>query len=128
MSTQPGREGKSIVVSQDKDMKTLPTTVWDGKDLLHISEAEADYWHMHQTLVGDNADGYKGCPKIGPVKAEKILAADNPLSLWDRVVSAYEANGLTFDDALKQARLARILRWSDWSVKDKQPILWTPTR
>ena len=28
--------------------------------------------------------------------------------------------------ALLNARLARILRWSDWDAKNKQPILWRP--
>jgi len=78
LATKPGNREKYpslIVISQDKDMKTLPATVWNGKDLVTYTEAEADYWHMYQTLVGDAADGYKGCPKVGPVKAEKLLAA-----------------------------------------------------
>jgi 5'-3' exonuclease len=28
-------------------------------------EAEADYWFFYQTLVGDTADGYPGCPGVG---------------------------------------------------------------
>ena len=66
---------QAIIVSQDgvKDMKTIPTIVWDGKDLLTISEPWADYWHLYQTLVGDTSDGYKGCPGVGKVKAEKLL-------------------------------------------------------
>ena len=128
------RESQPIIVSQDKDMKTIPTTVWNGKDLITYSEAEADYWHMYQTLVGDTSDGYKGCPAIGKVKAEKLLSLpssdasveEERARMWGIVVAAYEKAGLTEDDAITQARLARILRWSDWDNEKKQPILWSP--
>jgi 5'-3' exonuclease len=126
-----------IIVSQDKDMKTIPAIIWNGKDLMNISEDEANYWHLYQTLVGDTSDGYKGCPGVGPVKAEKILSSTTVVSdggkchdvypMWPAVVAAYEKAGLTEADALTQARLARILRWSDWDAEKKEPILWTPT-
>jgi hypothetical protein len=69
---------------------------------------------MYQTLVGDTADGYRGCPKVGPVKAEKILDTTvwsdggkcaDVYPMWPRVVAAYEKASLTEDDALVQARL-----------------------
>jgi DNA polymerase-1 len=125
IATSPGKRPK-IIVSQDKDMKTIPTTVWDGKDLHVITEEQADYMHMLQTLVGDTADGYKGCPKVGPVKAEKVLKEAEG-ALWGAVVKTYEKYGLTEADALVQARLARILRYSDWDSEKKEPILWTPS-
>jgi 5'-3' exonuclease len=134
LATKPGTSTR-IIVSQDKDMKTIPTTVWTGKDLLHLSEEEADYNFLYQTLIGDITDGYKGCPGVGPVKATKLLTVEvdgkpsftGPPSLWwPRVTAAYEKAGLTADDALTQARLARILRWSDWDTNAKKPILWTP--
>jgi DNA polymerase I len=36
--------------------------------------------------------------------------------------------GLTEDDALLQARLARILRADEYDFKAKRPILWEPTK
>jgi DNA polymerase-1 len=123
-ATKP--KANAIIVSQDKDMKTIPCTVWDGKDLLVISEKEADYNHLYQTLIGDNADGYKGCPGVGPVKATKLLKAEGTMTPWEVVVAVYEKAGLTEADALIQARLARILRYSDWNTEKKEPILWTP--
>lgn len=136
LATKPGPDEK-IIVARDKDMKTIPGKLWDGARFHNISEEEADYFHMYQTLVGDAADGYKGCPGTGPKKAEKLLKAPlegletelNPEVtdiMWPRVAKAYVAAGLTIDDALKQARLARILRWSDWDSVNKQPILWRP--
>jgi DNA polymerase-1 len=133
LATKPN-SAQRIIVSQDKDMKTIPTTVWNGKELLHVSEAEADYNHLYQTLIGDTTDGYRGCPGVGPVKAEKLLAwqegvhTDTGMNQyrWLAIVKAYDKAGLTETDALQQARLARILRWRDWNSDTKKPILWTP--
>lgn len=117
----------TIICSADKDMRTIPCTLWDGKDVRRISKAEADYAHMMQTLTGDTADGYTGCPGVGPVKAERILIGDTPgAGVWDAVVASFVKAGLTADDALRQARLARILRNTDWNWDKKEPILWTP--
>lgn len=127
LATKPSTKQR-IIVSQDKDMKTIPTTVWNGKDLASYSETEANYWHMYQTLIGDTSDGYKGCPGIGPVKAEKLLGAaqENDVPMWTVVKAQFEAKDLTEADALTQARLARILRFSDWDKYKQEPILWTP--
>jgi DNA polymerase-1 len=153
LATKPGKT-KRIIVSADKDMKSIPTTIWDGKDVVHVTPEEADRFHLYQTLIGDTSDGYKGCPGIGAVSATKFL--DEPFTLesyqhelksgprkgqsetrwrevplagqaaWRGVVSHYEKAGLTEADALTQARLARILRWSDWDSNKKAPILWQP--
>lgn len=129
LATKPNNL-KRIIVSQDKDMKTIPTMVWDGKDLVNVSEPDADYFHLYQTLIGDTSDGYKGCPGVGPKKAEaflsRVMGQTNPPTPWESVVEAYNKAGLTEADALVQARLARILRWSDWDSVHKKPILWTP--
>lgn len=124
-----GAAAATVIVSQDKDMKTIPATIWDGQDLVTYSETEADYWHLYQTLIGDTSDGYKGCPGVGPKKAEKILELREEATVggtWREVVAAYEKAGLTEADALVQARLARILRYSDWDNKKKEVKLWTP--
>jgi 5'-3' exonuclease len=136
LATKPGNAERATIVSQDKDMKSIPVTVWDGKDLVKITAPEANYWHLYQTLIGDTSDGYKGCPGTGPVKAKAILEGwptagingdqGTPREAWAAVVEAYTKAGLTEADALTQARLARILRWSDWDGAKKEPILWSP--
>ena len=118
LSTKPAAQQAydRIIVANDKDMKTIPGKLWDGWKFSVITEAQADYWHLYQTLVGDSADGYKGCPGVGPKKATALL--DPPFkpellqevrvaALWPVVVEAYVKAGLTADDALRQARLAR---------------------
>jgi len=133
LSTKPGPDEK-IIVARDKDMKTIPGKLWDGVKFHNVTEQEADYFHMYQTLIGDQADGYKGCPGVGPKKADKLLTDTTRqappdlynLQMWGTVVASYIKAGLTEADALKQARLARILRFSDWDYVNKKPILWSP--
>lgn len=118
-----------FIYSADKDLKTVPAMLWsnDERFVYRNSVEVADWWFMYQTLTGDTTDGYKGCPGIGPKKAEQILGpqGQEPIEvLWQRVVEAYESKDLTSDDALVQARCARILRNTDYTNNEVQ--LWTP--
>lgn len=126
---------RAVVVSYDKDLMTVPGKVWDPKptkggrqrEIVDVTEEDADRAFFKQTLTGDTADNYPGCPGIGPVKADAAL--DNcysQLDMWEAVVECFESKGLTEEDALVQARLSRILRKSDWDAKKKEVLLWTP--
>lgn len=120
---------KKVIVSEDKDMRTIPGWLFNpAKDSAPrwVTPEEADRWHLYQSLVGDSTDNYKGCPGIGPKKAERILDAPGELPPWQRVVAAYAARGLTEEDALVQARVARICRAEDYDFKAKEVRLWTP--
>ena len=121
-----GRYVDPIICSIDKDFKTIPGKYYDfGKDVLHdITEEGADWWHMYQTLVGDATDGYKGCPGVGPVAAQKILNQEG--DMWTNVVAAFTKAKLGPEEALVQARVARICRASDYSFNKKEVILWNP--
>jgi DNA polymerase-1 len=116
-------DDETIIVSIDKDLNTIPGKFFQNeeKGVIEILPKEADYNHLYQTLVGDVADGYKGCPGIGAISAKKLLEADPS---WDTVVKAYKKAGLTEEDALVQARLARILRAEDYP--DGKVKLWEP--
>lgn len=125
-------KGKKIIVSIDKDLKTIPGWLFnpdtDRKPYL-VSEYDADYYWMYQTLTGDTTDNYKGCPFVGPVKAEAALADCNTLEeMWEAVVEQFEKRGLTEEDALVQARCARILRWTDYNFKTREVKLWKPSK
>jgi len=128
-----------IIVSQDKDLKTIPGKLWRQGALEVTSEEAANYNWMYQTLIGDTSDGYPGCPGVGPKTAEKILhhaldgfgsmgIGSTLQTMWPEIIRTYEKNGLTAEDALLQARLARILRASDWDAQNKEVRLWTPSQ
>ena len=123
IATKPDTD--CIMVSDDKDLRTVFGRLYrpTSDEMLTISEADADRFFLTQVLTGDVTDGYKGIPGIGPKKAEAILG---PRPHWGAVEQAYIKAGLTKDDAINQARLARILRWSDWSEQRGEPILWKP--
>ena len=117
--------GEKIIVSIDKDFKTIPGKHYNFSKGEHfeVTEEEANYWHLYQTLTGDQTDGYAGCPSIGPKTAEKLLADS---AMWETVAKAFESKGLSEEVALEQARVARILRACDYDFSNKQVILWEP--
>ncbi|UFS66952.1 hypothetical protein LO749_20890 [Paracoccus denitrificans] len=118
-----------------------------------VSMKEADLLFYSQALSGDAVDGYAGCPSIGPGRAKKIVR--NPYELvrevstisrgpnagkervrwvkqpttdvWRAIVSHYERAGLTEEDALVTARVARILRVEDYDFKERKVKLWSPS-
>jgi 5'-3' exonuclease len=76
--------------------------------------------------------------KSGPRKGEEVpywtsmpgeeaeAHFERPLSLWDCYVSLAEKQGVDAEHLITQARVARILRASDWDFENQKPILWTP--
>jgi 5'-3' exonuclease len=140
LSTMRNKMVDPIVCSLDKDFKTIPGKHYNfGKDeFFEITDHQADYWHMMQTLMGDSTDGYAGCPGIGAVTAAKILqkAVDEGTPwanreqlneiYWKHVVAAYDKAGLSEEEALVQARVARICRADDYDFNTRKVILWEP--
>jgi len=128
LATSKMIDGDKVVLTKDKDLKTIPCTIWfmQGDNYTEISEEEADYNHMLQTLAGDYTDGIPGCPSIGIKTAEKILAPHrgNKEAMWQAIVKRYEMNNLDEKHALTQARLTRIIRNEDYNYERKRPILW----
>lgn len=153
-----GKFPNPVMCTIDKDFKTVPGEHYniDKKLRFTVTEAEADHFHLVQTLAGDTTDFYKGCPGMGMLTADKLLKDDlgpwvsyvhefsrgarkgevetrwdrlphsEGLSQWEKVVSCYLKAGLTEADALTQARVARICRASDYDFHKKQVILWSP--
>lgn len=114
-----------VVVSPDKDMKSIACRLFNGEEEIEVTPEAADRQFHLQCLTGDVVDGYKGIPGIGPKSAEKILSQEG--EPWTLIVQAYEKAGLTEEDALRNARLARILRPGEFDFENNEPILWTPT-
>ena len=125
MATDPDLGGTRFIYSQDKDMWTIPAFIWDFDTSTVIANPidNADYKFFYQTLTGDPVDGYSGCPGVGPVAATKALDGN---VTWEAVVAVYEKKGLTEEDALIQARQARILRYDDYDQETATVKLWSP--
>jgi len=116
-----------IIWSPDKDlMQIAGKHLVDGK-IIEVTKEQGDYFHMFQTLTGDVADGYKGCPSVGAVGAAKLLACPSE-QWWTVVTKAYIKAGLTEEDALQQARLAKILQYELWDNSTQKVILWEPMK
>lgn len=142
---------QAIIVSIDKDMLSLPCRLFrphkPEEGIRVVGMVEAHRNHMLQTLMGDPTDGYKGVPGIGPKKAGALLQRaysvdlsrsgsvedmvadymEERVALWETVLAAYKATGMTAKDALLAARLSYILRNpGDYNWKTKKVKLWKP--
>ena len=126
LATKSGHKVKPIIVSCDKDFNSIPDVLLYNhrKDTITETTNEgADFYHLYQTLVGDQADNYTGCPTIGDKRATSLLEGE---PTWDTVVKAFEKQGLTEEDALLQARVARILRDGEYDYNKEEVVLWKP--
>ena len=114
----------NIICSPDKDMRQIPGKLFDMKELTTIDPIEGAKWHLIQTLAGDQTDGYAGVPGIG-IKRAVALFEEHGYT-WKTVVKAFTDKDLTEDDALMNARLARILTCTDYDPIQHSVIPWTP--
>lgn len=127
LATDLTPDEKRIIVSIDKDFKSVPCTFYDfNRDEIHdISEEEATRYHLMQTLAGDPVDGYKGVPGIGGIKAFRLL--DKEGVNWNTVLKAYEAAQLTEQEALTNAWMAYLIQYKEYDpVKQQLKYLWMP--
>lgn len=115
----------NIIASPDKDMRQIPGQLYNFDETFTIDKDAGARWHLIQTLAGDQTDGYGGVPGIG-VKRAETLFKDKGYS-WKTVVEAFEEKDLTEEDALVNARLARILTADDYDFTKKEPKLWSPS-
>lgn len=119
------------------------------------SVEQADWWHMYQTIIGDTTDGYGGIKGLGETVAVEFLnnpfiwveyehvfksgarkgqsemrwrkePKPEDMTLWQAMVTLAAKAGMTEEELLQQAQVARICRASDFNFKDKEVILWTP--
>jgi len=136
---------ETVIWSEDKDMRTLPGYLLAGGEepqLNFVTEPEALCNWLVQILTGDSSDGYPGCPGIGKVKAARTIDVEVVAELlkrlsWEEtaaklfknfIVPLFEEKGLSEEDAIRQGRLARILRAGDCDVtaEEVEVRLWNP--
>jgi 5'-3' exonuclease len=81
------------VVSVDKDLHCIPGTHYNPrkKEIYQISEEYAERFYWQQVLQGDSTDNIPGLPRVGPVKAKKLLeGAVTHKEMRDVVCRAYQ--------------------------------------
>ena len=113
------------ICSPDKDMRQIPGNLYDLDKFTLIEPSDGAKWHLIQSLAGDQTDGYAGCPGIGVKRATTIFESKG--YSWKTVVDTFKEKDLTEEDALLNARLARILTDTDYDFKNRKPIPWTPS-
>ena len=113
------------ICSPDKDMRQIPGNLYDMEKFTLIEKDEGAKWHLIQALAGDQTDGYAGCPGIGVKRASALFESKG--YSWKTVVDTFEEKGLTEEDALVNARLARILTVEDYDFDKQEPKRWTPS-
>ncbi len=119
--------GEYIHVTMDKDLQCIPGKMMHVKKnrkhlMLDISKEDAKRFHYQQTMTGDMCDGVPGVYGIGPAKAAKYL--DKFGVKWSTVVKCYTDNGLTEEEALRNAIMVKMLDadlYQDGVIK-----LWEP--
>lgn len=80
-------------IDKDLDCITGLHYNWGKRELYDVSEDLAEYNHWIQVLMGDSTDNIVGIPKVGKVKAERIideLCFTEGLDYYTAVLSAYK--------------------------------------
>ena len=123
-----GRYDNPIIVSVDKDMRTIPCKLLAAEEIEHITEKKANRHWFEMSMAGDAGDGILGIKGMGMVTASKTLAdiPDTVEALWDKVSKTYTKKGHTLADAILNARLTRILREGDYNYQTGEVNLWKP--
>lgn len=122
--------GRTVIVTVDKDLLTIPGKMFrlnargDAGEWHETTEQEGWFRFLSQAISGDKTDGYDGIEGMGKVKADALLKKHG--AVWKTVEDAYLKAGMTADDALLNARMARILHERDWDAENNKPILWSP--
>jgi DNA polymerase-1 len=120
------KEQGHIICSPDKDMRQIPGDLYDlSEGVVTITKEEGDRWHLIQTMAGDQTDGYAGVPTIGIKRADAILNEKG--ATWQTVLETFLEKGLTEEDALLNARLAKILQVEDYDFTNQTVRPWTPS-
>ena len=115
----------NIIASPDKDMRQIPGQLYNFDETFTIEPDAGATWHLIQTLAGDQTDGYGGVPGIGVKRAETLFRKEG--YSWKTVVKAFRDKDLTEEDALLNARLAKILTIDDYDTEKQAVRLWTPS-
>ena len=128
-----------VICSIDKDLRCIPGLHYvmhtDPKKRgpLTVTEDEATRFYYAQLIMGDPTDKIPGVPRVGPVKANAMIAGcESVEEMQEAVVRAYlkaypiEEHGPNgwFEQFLLNGKLIHIqTRWDDYFECHKWPII-----
>lgn len=151
-------EYTKVIVSIDKDMRTIPNTHIFNPDKdyqpWYNTPEKADHWFLSQAIGGDSTDGYTGCVGMSTDSASAFLNDQwlwelyehtfksgkrkgeseerwrkvDPQSTWENILSLFAKAGQSEEDALLNARVARICRHEDYNQSTGEVKLWLPNQ
>jgi DNA polymerase-1 len=134
----------TIICTIDKDLDQVEGLHynWNKIGVYEITEEEGTKFFYRQILMGDPTDGYKGCPKIGKVKSQRIVddfyeRGLSEAEMWKEIVDIYYNNMIRYTDenttyigaemsALENARVARMLRGNEYTFETSAVHYWLP--
>jgi DNA polymerase I len=129
--TESNKDNDMAIYSQDKDLFTVPVKQWDfkKKKFIQPTPMESTKFLYKQVLMGDAVDGYKGCPRIGKIKAEKALeGCGNEMAMLhachELFYKAYKEEAK--EKLLEQMGQARILHYMDFQLLTQANMLYNP--
>lgn len=147
---------RKVIVSIDKDMKTIPDVWIFNPDKDYQpwfnTKEMADKWFLAQAIGGDTTDGYSGVRGMSTDSAATFLDAqwfwdtyehtfksgarkgqveerwrkEEPRDTWSNIVSLFHKAGQTAEEALINARVARILTNEMYDSSTGEVKLWEP--
>ena len=115
----------TLIASIDKDLKQIPGRHYDFVKNVHsfVTPEEGTYFFYQQLLTGDRVDNIPGLPKVGPVKAKKILGEwKDEATCKEKTLEAYKSY-LSLDEEAARERINLIGRLL-WIRKIPEQI-WT---
>jgi DNA polymerase-1 len=119
----------SVVVSNDKDMRTVPGALYNfdvpQPRVESITEEQADMNHLVLALSGDPGDGYPGAKGVGPVTAGRELAAVPRMARLAKALELFERAGHDRKHANTMLCLARVLRHGDYDEATQEVRMFT---
>lgn len=88
------KDRSSCIVTIDKDLDCIPGWHynWVKQEMYYQTLAEANKSFWTQVLTGDTTDNIQGVPKVGKVKAAKIIASTDGTweDMYTKVLQEYE--------------------------------------
>lgn len=118
------RPSDTVIVTLDKDLDQVAGWHYNfvTKKRYWVTPEEGKYFFYQQVLTGDRIDNIPGLPKVGPVKAKKILGEISDETTYkEKVLAAYmEVLSLTEEQAKEKINLIGKLIY----IRQKPDELW----